>query len=648
MLRSLIYPIKVWQEDKIIYVSRLYRKTFYRDVDRVFGDVAMNKMPIFTFVKPLFFESFFTLSFHYFFAPEVYKLFKIMYEKTKRSVYLDCMDLMERETWLKASTQNNVDIDISKLNNELKYELKPYQKGFINNYFNSKLKMQLRGALMAFEQGLGKTFTALATSVIIGKQTVIFCPKSLVPVWQSEIKNLFKKEKSYVVVGSGKELTNKNYDFIICNYEKADAANNFVTRDVTIIIDECHNIRYLDTNRVSSMVTFREITKCKDVIPLSGTPVKALASELIPIMRMLDPKFDNAAMGMFSTLYRRYSNFAYSLLLYRLTFMMDRKVKEEVLQLPAKIEQDLFLNLDDENPYLIDTIKKDIAEYAEKRLVEIKQGRENYITDFKYGLKICLKNEVINEDDYDFLMDCIERISGSNLYKFIISRDIERFRPLYDKCLRHLRKHYPDTAKTFVTAKKSTMSDFQRAMGEAMGKIFIGRRIEAVIKMTEQNIDKLVEIIKGAEKKTIIFSNNVEPLNVVNDLLNKKGIGSVTITDDSNDIRDTINKFKTYDNIDVLCGTIGKMSTGHTLVVANVVIFLDMPYRAADYKQAQDRAHRIGQDTTVFIYKILLDTGDKKNIVTHSNDILVWSAAVSGATTARSDEELPDETELFR
>ena len=67
------------------------------------------------------------------------------------------------------------------------------------------------------------------------------------------------------------------------------------------------------------------------------------------------------------------------------------------------------------------------------------------------------------------------------------------------------------------------------------------------------------------------------------------------------------------------------MSTGHTINEANTVIFLNVPYRSTDYEQASDRCYRIGQDTTVYVYRLLLDTNPENNLSTRMSDILKWS-----------------------
>ena len=54
------------------------------------------------------------------------------------------------------------------------------------------------------------------------------------------------------------------------------------------------------------------------------------------------------------------------------------------------------------------------------------------------------------------------------------------------------------------------------------------------------------------------------------------------------------------------------------------MIFLGVPYRDADFEQACDRIHRIGQTTDVDIYIVLLKS-NQENISTRIEKIMTWS-----------------------
>lgn len=115
----------------------------------------------------------------------------------------------------------------------------------------------------------------------------------------------------------------------------------------------------------------------------------------------------------------------------------------------------------------------------------------------------------------------------------------------------------------------------------------------------------LVEQIVGCGKKVIVFSTFKETVNVLATKL--KDFGVVSCTGDTNDQDIETNKklFMTDDTIKVFIATWQKLGTGQTLTAASYAIFIDTPWTAAVYNQAQDRVHRIGAKESVTIYNLV-------------------------------------------
>ena len=70
-------------------------------------------------------------------------------------------------------------------------------------------------------------------------------------------------------------------------------------------------------------------------------------------------------------------------------------------------------------------------------------------------------------------------------------------------------------------------------------------------------------------------------------------------------INQTIEAFKSDPNPQCLLATWQKIGTGHTLVKASYMIFLDTPWTNGVFKQACDRIHRVGTSKPVFIYNLI-------------------------------------------
>lgn len=137
-------------------------------------------------------------------------------------------------------------------------------------------------------------------------------------------------------------------------------------------------------------------------------------------------------------------------------------------------------------------------------------------------------------------------------------------------------------------------------------------------------IDLASEIVDNGEK-VIIFSVFKEPLSLLNNLL--KDYKPVLITGDIKDeiVEKNKEKFQNDPNCKIMLATTQKAGTGLTLTAASYAIFIDTPWTAAEFEQAQDRIHRIGAKQSVFIYELITkDTIDER-----VHDIVKTKEAIS-------------------
>ena len=149
-------------------------------------------------------------------------------------------------------------------------------------------------------------------------------------------------------------------------------------------------------------------------------------------------------------------------------------------------------------------------------------------------------------------------------------------------------------------------------------------KAQAFIELYDNNIDLIVKMIDNNPKKTVIFSTIVEVVEHIYDDLNKRDIKTVKITGKVKNRMDIINQFRNDDTIDVLVATSQTIGTGVTLVEASQMFIFGPPYRKADFDQACDRLHRIGQTHPVNIYNIV-GACTAKDVTNRMTDILEWS-----------------------
>lgn len=140
-------------------------------------------------------------------------------------------------------------------------------------------------------------------------------------------------------------------------------------------------------------------------------------------------------------------------------------------------------------------------------------------------------------------------------------------------------------------------------------------------------MDELVEEAIENNQQIVIFSNWTKITEVVFKRLSKKYKVSMITGETPDEVRQSnVTDFQ-EGKFDIMVGTIGAMGTGLTLTAGTVEIFLDEPWNRALKAQAEDRCHRIGQQSKVTIYTLIA----KNTIDERINDIVIQKGEMSDA-----------------
>ena len=105
-------------------------------------------------------------------------------------------------------------------------------------------------------------------------------------------------------------------------------------------------------------------------------------------------------------------------------------------------------------------------------------------------------------------------------------------------------------------------------------------------------------------RRVIVFSQFVEMLNLIDAALTAEGIPFVKLTGQTKDRETPVARFQAGE-VPVFLISLRAGGVGLTLTAADTVIHYDPWWNPAVEAQATDRAHRIGQDKTVFVYKLI-------------------------------------------
>lgn len=125
-----------------------------------------------------------------------------------------------------------------------------------------------------------------------------------------------------------------------------------------------------------------------------------------------------------------------------------------------------------------------------------------------------------------------------------------------------------------------------------------------------------LEIAMAENHKILIFSQFIKHLNVVREYLAEKRIKYAYLDGSTTDRRSQVELFQTDDSVKLFLISLKAGGLGHNLTAADYVFILDPWWNPAIEAQAVDRAHRIGQQRTVFTYKFISKNTVEEKILT--------------------------------
>ena len=589
-----------------------------------------------------------------FFLPEFYEIFSKLSEYYNDAEYGEIADELYENTWLKKNSGNTPKLDLGPLK-KISKPLKDFQLEFIKKYPELKYVYDLDGYILSFEQGLGKTLTAIALAECLHKEIVyIICPNSIKEFWGKEIQDciitygndekLWKSEV-YVANTPSYKFHPESTKYIITNQENIPAIYKYVDpkKNSMIIVDECQNFRGLDTKRVDELLNLKKISKTKDTLMMSGTPIKALASELTPALLMIDPHFTRDGAQIFNEIFSDKKNDLSRIVALRFKRVIYRKLKRDTLTLPEKTIENINLDIPNADNYTTSAFRDEIAKlYHTEYLKRIKSGifTDNKKHKFYRQKAVGYDFEKLKQEFSDFVYKYsnVSKIVTDDYLGYIFQNNVPfhtltkvRYNNIddnYDMFLkRYMNKVEPedkDIVKKFdgfqgwkFAAKSAYMTAF--------GKVYAKMQNECFIEIWKWNAQDMIDRIQKNDKKTVILTYMRPIADYIAADLEKRGIKCVKITGGTDQRQKLIDKFKTDDSVRVLVATTQTLGTGVTLTEANQMFFFGTPWRDADFQQAVDRIHRIGQTTPVHIYNIILRS-NTQNITQRIQEIMHWSA----------------------
>lgn len=559
-------------------------------------------------------------------------------------------ELLLEKTWLAETIKEPYSkLDYGRLND---FNLSPFdfQSEFFKTYDRLTGQYGLNGFLMAAAAGSGKSISSLMlTRCLNADRVIIIAPKnSIERVWEETIQRVFKKPQTYWLSTSGKPFKGTE-SFVVCHYEaleKMESMTHFFRgEEVAIILDESHNFNGSTSLRTQRFIQLCKDTDSRDVIWLSGTPIKALALEAIPLFRCIDPLFTDDVEKRFKKIYGDNSTRAVEILKNRMG-LVSFKVEKKELKLLDPIFKEIKITIPNAHDYTLKSIKIVMTNFIKERK-DYYQSRKPADEKFFYNCLRIYEESIHSSEErqqYDYYRQCLKQVvkmqgdfSVKDQMVYCNKFELGKVTAKLPNDMRAEWKNVRSIIK-YVHLK---------IQGECLGRIVAGLRIQCHVDMIPYIDFKAV--CESTKKKTVVFTTFTAVIELCRKHLPTLGLSPLYVYGKTNNVlSSTVDTFGREEDANPLVATYASLSTAVPLVMADTMILIDSPFRDFILQQSVSRIHRIGSDTQTYIYTVALDTGEEVNISSRSMDILKWSQeAIASITGIHSPFEMTDNLEEF-
>jgi superfamily II DNA or RNA helicase len=603
-----------------------------------------------------------------FFALEIYYIFSTLISDRSlppgyRAVVGEAKLQLEKNTWIKDIWNTQKDIfNVDRLSDYKKSPL-PSQSKFFEVYSQRTQQMGLNGYLLTSPPGSGKTLSSLMLMSGLKKDLVIIiCLKvALSRPWQLTLDTEFNSTKKVWSTLTENTITHTDYDYIVVHYEAINKLDGIIDqlkkKNVGIILDESHNFNDPKSERTQNYLKLAEMIGCKDVLPMSGTPVKAMAAETIPTLRAIDPLFIPEVEISFKKIFGVSTARANDIMCRRIGMISYTIPKSEVVD-NGLSEINYKVTFPGSEKYTLTNLKEEMRVFITERLKFYKDNLPSITGEYndivkQFSLSVKGTNEKGLLKQY---IDDIDTITSSTDLR-IINDIIQRANAYERKVIQPTLSGA--TLKKFKDSKSVVKYVGLKVRGEALGRILGKRRSECHVDMVKHA--KIENFVLDARKKTLIFTSYVP---VVKELtayfkageLGKKFNPIPVYQETSKNLPKLVDDFYNVEKDNPIIATYNTLSTAIPLTAASTVILFNQPFRSYEREQSIARADRKEQDGPVIVVNVILDTDGEPNISTRSEDIMKWSKEqveqITGVKISNDDiqtvglEEFIDDQEL--
>jgi hypothetical protein len=167
---------------------------------------------------------------------------------------------------------------------------------------------------------------------------------------------------------------------------------------------------------------------------------------------------------------------------------------------------------------------------------------------------------------------------------------------------------------------------------QAASKVSESAKLETLISMVGQLLEE--------KRRLLIFSQFTGMLDLIAQALRKEEVAFVELRGDTKDRATPVRQFQ-QGEVPVFLISLKAGGTGLNLTAADTVIHYDPWWNPAVEEQANDRAHRIGQDKPVFVYRLVTAGSIEEQILSLQEQKRAIASSLLDGVDSNSIEKMP-------
>ncbi len=534
----------------------------------------------------------------------------------------------------------------SLLSNDL--TLKDYQQVGIN--WLSLLYRKRLSCILADEMGLGKTcqvisFLAHLKEEGINGPHLIVVPSSTLENWLREFQKFCPSLIVEPYYGNQNERSdlrvnltnNSDFDVLVTTYNlatggKYDTGFLKSIKFNCCIYDEGHMLKNSESERYIKLMKLKATFR----LLLTGTPLQNNLKELISLLSFILPNIFKDKKDDLRGIFKQKAkttddNKNYNPLLSQQRinsaktmmspFILRRKKDQVLKHLPKKTK---IIEFCDMLP-----LQQSIYDH------ELQQGREA-MQKRKDGIAFIKGDKTSNNVLMQLRKASLHPLLFRTHYTTEILKDMSKDIMREDA--------YVEANRQFIFEDMEVMSDYELHLLCLKFKSISKYSLQNEEWMESGKVLKLKSLLPNMIEKNgkiLIFSQFTQVLDILEQVLSTMNISFLRL-DGSTEVQtrqDMIDQFYEDHSISVFLLSTKAGGFGINLACANVVIIFDQSFNPHDDKQAEDRAHRVGQTREVNVIRFVTKNTIEENILSLANNKLALDQSVSGGDLDTKAEE---------